>query len=224
MDAVTIIGLVSNIIPFIDLGSKFVKEVREIYNSASGATEDALSHGLIAWEMRKFANDLVPSGQAVNKKDKAIFGLAEECKCVAEDILILLDKIKLKESSSSFRIVRSAIKGLWYEKDTSNLQDKLEKCRSQLALPLNYVTRCASISHISMKCRFADLSSSEIKDQLKILAKNSQEGATRILDLQRRVRVLHRTVETSELRQGVKRSTAIIRGHLYRIDNPAFTG
>lgn len=147
MDAVTIIGLVSNIISFIDLGSKFVKEVREIYNSASGATGDALSHGLIAGEMRRFANDLVPSGQAVNKKDKAICDLAEECKSVAEAILKLLDEIKPKRSSSSFQSVRSAIKGLWYEKDISNLQDRLEKCRSQLGLQLSYATRCAVISH-----------------------------------------------------------------------------
>ncbi|RHZ67684.1 hypothetical protein CDV55_107910 [Aspergillus turcosus] len=188
MDAVTIIGLVSNIISFIDLGSKFVKEVREIYNSASGATGDALSHGLIAGEMRRFANDLVPSGQAVNKTDKAICDLAEECKSVAEAILKLLDEIKPKRSGSSFRSVRSAIKGLWYEKDISNLQARLEKCRSQLGLQLSYAT------------------SSEIKDQLKMLAKHSQEGGTRILKLQQQVQELHRTVETSDLRlrQGVQ--------------------
>jgi translation elongation factor EF-Ts len=70
MDALTIIGLVSNVISFIDFGSTFVKEEREMHNSASGATGDALSHGLIAGEMRKFVNELVPSGQdqAVNKK------------------------------------------------------------------------------------------------------------------------------------------------------------
>ncbi|KAF7117748.1 hypothetical protein CNMCM5793_006928 [Aspergillus hiratsukae] len=188
MDAVTIVGLISNIISFIDFGSKFVKEVREIYASASGATGDALSHGLIAAEMRQFANDLVPSGQAVNRKDKAICDLAKECKSVAEDILKLLDKIKPKGPRSGFRIVHSAIKGLWYEKDISNLQDKLEKCRSQLGLQLHYVT------------------SSEIKDQLKILAKNSREGGSRILMLQRQMQELHRTVETSDLRlrQGVK--------------------
>jgi hypothetical protein len=147
MDAVTIVGLVSNIISFIDFGSKFVKEVRGIYDSASGATEDHLSHGLIAAEMRQFANDLMPSGQAVNKKDKAICDLAKECKSVAEDILKLLDKIKLKGPRSSFRVVHSAIKGLWYDKDISKLQDKLEKCRSRLGFHLNYVARCASFSH-----------------------------------------------------------------------------
>lgn len=44
------------------------------------------------------------------------------------------------------------------------------------------------------------MSSSEIKDQLEILAKNSQEGGTRILKLQQQVQELHRTVETSDLR------------------------
>jgi hypothetical protein len=52
----------------------------------------------------------------------------------------------------------------------------------------------------------ADLSSAEIKDQLKILAKNSQEGGSRIVMLQQQVQELHRTVETSDLRlrQGVQ--------------------
>ncbi|RHZ59992.1 uncharacterized protein CDV56_104609 [Aspergillus thermomutatus] len=188
MDAVAIIGLVSNIISFIDFGSKFVKEAREIYNSASGVTGDALSHGLIAGEMRKFADDLVPSGQPVNKKDKAICDLAKECKSVAEDILKLLDKIKPKGSNSSFQSVRSAIKGLRYEKDISNMQDKLEKCRSQLGLQLHYAT------------------SSEIKDQLEILVKNSQEDGTRIVMLQQQVQELHQNVKTSDLwlRQGVQ--------------------
>jgi hypothetical protein len=98
VDALTVVGLVSNIVSFIESGSKFVKALREIRNSTSGATGDALSHGLIAGEMRKFANELVQSGQAVNKKDKAICDLAKECKSVGKDILKLVERSSQKGS------------------------------------------------------------------------------------------------------------------------------
>ncbi|GAB1213320.1 hypothetical protein ATERTT37_002469 [Aspergillus terreus] len=127
MDPLSIIGLVSNIISFIDFGRKLLTDVREIQNSAAGVTQDALTHGFIAQQMRDFTDKLIPPGQIVDDEYKGIISLAKECRAAAADMQKLLDRIKPKDPGSRLRSWGSGIKGLRYGKELSSLQVKMER-------------------------------------------------------------------------------------------------
>lgn len=143
MDPLSIIGLVSNIISFIDFGRKLLTDVREIQNSAAGVTQDALTHGFIAQQMRDFTDKLIPLNQSVDDEYKGIISLAKECRAAAADIQKLLDKIKPKDPGSRLRSWGSGIKGLRYGKELSSLQVKMERYRDQLVVQMNWVTTYA---------------------------------------------------------------------------------
>ncbi|GES56842.1 hypothetical protein ATEIFO6365_0001004800 [Aspergillus terreus] len=188
MDPLSIIGLVSNIISFIDFGRKLLTDVREIQNSADGVTQDALTHGFIAQQMRDFTDKLIPPGQIVDDKYKGIISLAKECRAAAADIQKLLDRIKPKDPGSRLRSWGSGIKGLRYGKELSSLQVKMERYRDQLAVQLNWVT------------------TSEIREQIEGLARDFDKNGDRIIRLQNQMEELDRSVKTTDdkLRQAIQ--------------------
>ncbi|KAL5363587.1 hypothetical protein BJX96DRAFT_167603 [Aspergillus floccosus] len=112
MDPFTIIGLVSNIISFIDFGRKLLTDVREIQNSAAGVTQDVLNYRLITQQMRDFADKLIPAGKDVDDEYKGIISLAKHW-------------LRLQS-------LGSGIKSLRYGKEISSLLVKIDRYRDQL--------------------------------------------------------------------------------------------
>ncbi|EAU37793.1 predicted protein [Aspergillus terreus NIH2624] len=188
MDPLSIIELVSNIISFIDFGRKLLTDVREIQNSAAGVTQDALTHEFIAQQMREFTDKLIPPNQSVDDQYKGTISLAKECRAAAADIQKLLNKIKPKDPGSRLQSWGSGIKGLRYGKELSSLQAKMERYRDQLVVQLNWVT------------------TSEVKDRLERLARDFDKNGDRIIQIQKQVGDLKRTVKTSDaqLRQAIR--------------------
>lgn len=55
MDPLAAIGLVANIISFIDTGTKVINNARAIYNAASNSTEETQTQELLASKMEGFS-------------------------------------------------------------------------------------------------------------------------------------------------------------------------
>jgi hypothetical protein len=206
MDPLSIIGLVSNIISFIDFGRKLLIDVREIQNSAAGVTQDALTHGFIAQQMREFTDKLIPPGQIVDDEYKGIISLAKECRAAAADIQKLLDRIKPKDPGSRLRSWGSGIKGLRYGKEVSSLQVKMERYRDQLVMQLNWVTTYARRICLGQGEENADVGRSEVREQIEGLARDFDKNGDRITRLQNQMEELDRTVKTTDdkLRQAIQ--------------------
>lgn len=142
MDPLTAIGLVANIVAFIDLGTKLLKGAREVHTSLSGTTEENRSREVLVDEMRAFSSKLLtPDDAGFVGRDKQLCNLAEECRNLSTQLIELLGKIKAKDPKSKRESVWSSVKNKYYEKDRQDLEQRLESCRTQLDLQLNFLTR-----------------------------------------------------------------------------------
>lgn len=91
MDTLAAIGLIANIISFIEVGTKVFNKARAIYNSASNSTEEIQSQELVTSEMEGFSQKLLPPRTTILSQDERdLHDLATECKKLAGDITSLL--------------------------------------------------------------------------------------------------------------------------------------
>lgn len=142
MDPLTAISLASAIVQFIDFSSKLVDGARQIYDSASGATEADRSLEVIANEMQRCASKLDnPDIQSQSEDDRALCRLAKECKILSDQLLDLLEKTKARDPKSRIQSTWAALKTKMHERQKLELQNRLSSCRSQLELQLGFLTR-----------------------------------------------------------------------------------
>jgi hypothetical protein len=146
MDPITAIGFAANILSFIDYSAKVISTTIEIYESASGNTQDGQNSETIATEMRAFVAKLQPPDKSqLPGEEKALCNLGAECEGLAKRILDLVDKFKPKNrKSKGSSLVASLVAGLktkFCEGERRQLEEQLSHCRAQLDLQLGFLTR-----------------------------------------------------------------------------------
>lgn len=154
MDPISIIGLASSIITFIDFGIELVSFGREIQSSERGlVTQNATLERLVE-ETQAWCSNLRASYKSSlpTPEKRAIVSLAGECKAISDEILIQLKKIKPEHPKSKPSIAIAVIKDKWHKEDRAKLQTRLEKCQSQLKEQLETLDRFESPSPLSLHC------------------------------------------------------------------------
>jgi hypothetical protein len=147
MDPLTAIGLASNILSFIDFSVKAVSGVIDIYGSPSGLTEENRSSEVIVDEMRHFASKLQsPDDAQLTGDEKALCRLAHECDGLSKQIIALIERIRPKDRKSKSASILAGLKSKWHQAERRKVEERLERCRAQLALQLHYLTRSTIIS------------------------------------------------------------------------------
>jgi len=125
MDPVTAIGLASAIVQFVDFSTKIIHSAKEIYDSATGSTEENQSLEYVVSEMQHLSQKLdhPPNAQQTDD-ERALSRLAAECKILSDQILGLLTSIKPKDVESKPKDVKSkrqvvlaALKNMLNERD-----------------------------------------------------------------------------------------------------------
>jgi len=140
MDILTAIGLVGNIVQFVDFGSKLISKSVELYRSGEGAlgenidTETATYHLLLL-------NDKLKD-TATSTGDKTLLDLCEACHTVARDLLEALDKVKVKGKQQKWKSIRKALRSVWSKEDIEELERRLEKLRTELNLHVVVDLKC----------------------------------------------------------------------------------
>ena len=177
MDPLTAISLASAIVQFIDFSTSLVGGVREVYSSATGATEENRSLAAVVAEMQQLASKMsAPRAGQLTGDERALWRLAAECQIVSDQLLDLLERVRAKDPSSKIRAALAALRSKLHEREMLELQRRLDGCRSQLQLQLSF------------------LSSSETKVRLDAMAKSAADDSARLGTIQAHV---------EELRQGV---------------------
>lgn len=91
--------------------------------------------------MEGFSQKLLPLKAAnLSRDEQDLHGLAAECRNLAGDITSLLNRLKPKRKSWRHSMM-SAAKNMWHEIEIDDLQHRLDNCRNQLNLQLNYVMK-----------------------------------------------------------------------------------
>lgn len=142
MDPFSALGLASNVVQFIDFGSKLISESHEIYKSASGSSTGNMELELIHNDLNELTKGLKGSTglnkQSLTADEAALRRLAASCHTVAVELLNVVKTLKIDNNSNhrKWRSFRQAIKSVWKQSDIDNLQTRLAEFRAQLTLRL----------------------------------------------------------------------------------------
>lgn len=143
MEALAAISLVSNIIQFVEVGSKVIAGAKEIYTSKDGMTKDNKSLEDATHELRKLSHDLRPTSKAAHSEDERILQrLSGECRDVFEQLLALIKSTVPRNPQSKFASLSASVKHAMSRSERKDLKRKLDDCRSQLHLSMDRVARC----------------------------------------------------------------------------------
>lgn len=144
MEPLTIIGLVGTIVQFVDFSGKLISKSTELYRSGEGAlaenidTETATTHLVLL--NSKLQKTTVTTG------DSALEKLCTSCGAVADDLLVALDKIKVKGISDRWKTIRKALQSVWSKEEIEGLERRLAKLKEELNLHLVVDLRCVRIA------------------------------------------------------------------------------
>ncbi|CAI4215998.1 unnamed protein product [Parascedosporium putredinis] len=182
MEPLTALGLAANIVQFVEFSTKLIRASKDIYDSASGVTEENRSLESVFEELQTLAFRLTPPTTGLQTDDeRALSRLAAECRILSDQMLDLLRKIKPKDPESKRQSAWSAVKDKWNEKEKKELKQRLDNCRNQLELQLNF------------------LMSSDTKTKLEALAKHASESVIKFDVLQKHIDGLRRGVAVTSI-------------------------
>ena len=140
MDPLTIIGLVGNIVQFVDFSGKLISKSTELYHSSEGAlaanigTETATNHLVLL--NNKLKNAAITTG------DGALERLCKSCGTVADELLAALDKVKVKGKQDKWKSIRKALRSVWSKEEIMELERRLARFREELNLHIVVDLRC----------------------------------------------------------------------------------
>ncbi|KAI0432418.1 hypothetical protein F5Y09DRAFT_353517 [Xylaria sp. FL1042] len=163
MATLAFIGLASNILQFVQLGTQLVLEARQLYKSASGTTA---FHGRVEVDtenLKSLMEQIQTSKHSIavafrrTKAENQLLESAKSCAEVAKELLDLLEASKVKNASGS-RL--RAIKQAFYNESTrdqvAHLQRHLKELQATTMLHFIMVLRddqsaiCRSISDLTV--------------------------------------------------------------------------
>ncbi|KAI1411986.1 hypothetical protein F5Y13DRAFT_200321 [Hypoxylon sp. FL1857] len=134
MDALAALGLVGNIITFVDFSWKLVAGARQIYESASEISDNGQSLEVIATSIIELSNAIVTNYAIPDDLRK----LSTECHKVAEDLLEVISQLKRKGKHRRWESFVAALKEVWKHGEIDGLVERLQRLQSQLVVQIQF--------------------------------------------------------------------------------------
>ena len=136
-EALVAVGLASNIIQFIDVGSKFVSSAWRIYQT--GETKaDFQSETIVDLKtvLARLKSSQTDPAQNDNEDEAGFQELVVKCQRLASELLLSLQKIKLPSKARKRDAMKAAFKTIYRKDEIKSLQAKLDDFREQLIFHL----------------------------------------------------------------------------------------
>ena len=111
MEALAAIGLVGNIVQFVEFSGKLISKSIQLHHSYVSAlienvdTENATKHLMVLNKKLKDDNIVVGDG--------TLYSLSLSCQNAATDLLFTLNKIKMKDRQQKSESIRKGLRSLW---------------------------------------------------------------------------------------------------------------
>jgi hypothetical protein len=154
METLAVIGLVGNIVQFVEFSGKLISKSTEIYRSSEGAlaenidTETATNHLVLL-------NSKLQSA-ATTTGDGALESLCKSCGTAADELLAALDKVKVKGKQDKWKSIRKALWSVWSKEEIADLERRLARLKEELNLHvvvgLRYVRMLVCIGCANYAC------------------------------------------------------------------------
>jgi hypothetical protein len=149
MDPLNAIGLASTIVQFVDFGWKIAKETKDVYESAAGATLENENIEFTVGQLQSLTDQLASRTASFLKgsHDEALLSLAKRCREISGELLKLLTDVKAKhaksekDSKSKWQSFIAAVRAELKKGKKVELLARLQECRQQLGLQLQFIAR-----------------------------------------------------------------------------------
>jgi hypothetical protein len=143
MDPFTAIGLVGNILQFIDFSFEIVSTAREMYSSTTGATSGNEDLEFLTDKCTNLVLDLQceKSTSPMTEDERNLKSLAIECTRLSVELQEMLQDLKARRTGSKRATLQAVLRNIRKKKEKSELETKLEKFRQQLHLHLASTAR-----------------------------------------------------------------------------------
>lgn len=142
LDPLTALSVASSVVQFVDFGVKLVSDGAELYEKGQLGDNDELE--LITRDLTRLTGDVVTStqpgqthgGETPSKDEYALRELATTCKDIGEQLLDLLESLKVQKSGKiledGLASFRKALRSAKKKGQIQNIEKRLKKMRDQL--------------------------------------------------------------------------------------------
>jgi len=132
METLAIIGIVGNIVQFVDFSGKLISKSTELYRSSEGALAENIDTETITNHLVLLNNKL--KGAATATGDSTLESLCKSCATTADALLAALDNVRVKGKQDKWKSMRKALRSVWSKEELAELGQRLAKFREELNL------------------------------------------------------------------------------------------
>jgi hypothetical protein len=133
------LGLASNIIQLITFASDLISKTHEIHKSTQGSLVRHLELEAVSENLRNLAESIlelrprsISQKQPIAKAEEQLQRLCKSCDGVARDLLVALEKLKIKQEHGKWKSFRQALTCIWSENEIDLLAARLEGHRREI--------------------------------------------------------------------------------------------
>lgn len=139
-DPITIIGLVSGIITFVDFGYKIVNGAKQLRDSGQGTTQEIAELNSMVANIRTFnklVKDQIPANQKLSDDEQRTNRMVDDCELLCAQLGALMSKLTMR-NSSLFGSVLVASKSAFKKGEIQDLKRRLESLSQQIGITLQH--------------------------------------------------------------------------------------
>ena len=144
-EALAIIGLVSNILSFIDFGIKLASETRNVRDSLHDTTAEVRELEIVVEDVERYhekVQKLQSHGQELSVHEKSILGMVKYCRNIAEDLHKIIERLHVRQGrSKTLESSRVLFQGLWKQRDIEALRARLDALDKRIRVNVEHIIR-----------------------------------------------------------------------------------
>jgi hypothetical protein len=131
MDPLSAVGLAGTVVQFVSFAHEIVSLGKEIYNSPTGAREEAVEIGAMLKDLTELHQSLRYSwrqnASQRSQQENTLFGLVEQCEPIHNELQRVLRSLEVQGSHRKWKSLRAAVKVAWKEGDIKDLEKRLHR-------------------------------------------------------------------------------------------------
>lgn len=141
LDPLSAVSLAAAILQFVDFGSKIIVSGYEIYRSVDGTTEENTDIEYLTQRIHEFQDQFTPSSNPLTRNPQELQDLAQDCSHIAGDLLVLLDKLKVKEKGlfRTWHALQQSCRLAWKKGEIARKEKLLNNISNQVNSWLLYM-------------------------------------------------------------------------------------
>jgi hypothetical protein len=138
MDPVSVLGVAAAIVQFIQFAQSLISDSNQLYTSSSGLTQQNAHlkeiansiNGLTTGIQRSIAQS-TPLGH-LSDSDEELNALCSHCGEVAEELLAVLEDLRVQPGENRWRSFQQGLKTIWSKDGIRSLHQRLSRYRKQI--------------------------------------------------------------------------------------------